>query len=294
MKLIARFFYALFTLFITPALFAQTSGNSLADNHSLLWKITGNKLSAPSYLFGTMHLICEEDFIWTKVMRESLDKCEKVCFEMDMDNPGLMTEVAAGMIDNSGKKLEEYFKPDDYLFLKQYLHDSLNLDIAMFAHMNPMALESIISTREVSCPNSISYEDTIMKLAQNKKKEVLGLEEAKEQLDVMNSISPDTLVLELMEELRNGGKNDEEYRKMVVAYKEQDIAALHSMITASAGMGPDMTLFLDERNVKWIPRMADKMKKSSVFFAVGAGHLWGENGVINMLRKNGFTVQPCH
>ncbi len=292
MKLVVRLFYAFISFLFAPALLAQSADLSVQQNQSLLWRISGNKLTAPSFLFGTMHLICEDDFLWTNKMRESLDKCEKVCFEMDMDSPGLMMEVAAGMVDNSGKKLEDYFKPDDYQFLKKYLRDSLDMDIAMFANMNPMALETVISTREVSCPNSISYEDTIMKTAQAKKKEVMGLEEAKEQLAVMNSIPPDTLVLELMDEVRNGGRNDEEYRKMVVAYKEQNIVALHNMISVSADIGPDMALFLDERNIKWIPRMADKMKKSSVFFAVGAGHLWGDNGVINLLRKSGYTVEP--
>ena len=64
------------------------------------------------------------------------------------------------------------------------------------------------------------------------------------------------------------------------------------MIQKSKSAGNDLDAFLDERNKKWIDRMTDKMEQKSVFFAVGAGHLWGINGVINLLRKNGYTVVP--
>jgi uncharacterized protein YbaP (TraB family) len=56
----------------------------------------------------------------------------------------------------------------------------------------------------------------------------------------------------------------------------------------------EMGIFLDDRNKKWIPRMADKMNRSSIFFAVGAGHLWGDNGVITLLRNAGYNVEAVH
>ncbi|WP_309846761.1 TraB/GumN family protein [Flavobacterium sp. 2755] len=51
-------------------------------------------------------------------------------------------------------------------------------------------------------------------------------------------------------------------------------------------------IILDERNLNWVKNMPELMKKQSVFFAVGSGHLAGEFGVINLLRKAGYTVKP--
>jgi uncharacterized protein YbaP (TraB family) len=78
-------------------------------NASLLWRITGKQMTKPSYLFGTMHLICRSDYVWTPAMGASLDKSEKVCFEMDLDDNNVMVEATSGLIDSTGKKLSDYF-----------------------------------------------------------------------------------------------------------------------------------------------------------------------------------------
>ena len=270
-----------------------TAGAQATDNKSLLWQITGKGLTKPSYLFGTMHQICEDDYVWTDKMKTSLEKSEKVCFEMDMDDPAVMMEVAAGLIDKSGKELKDYFTPEQYKLVQQYVKDSLGMDITMFTRMKPIMLQTMMGLKEVNCKNPVSYEENIMKTAQDEHKEVLGLEEAQEQLSVLETIPVDSVITKLMEDITgHKQEGDEEYQKLIAAYKQQDIPALYQYITASNTISDDMGQFLDVRNKKWIPRMSKKMEKSSVFFAVGAGHLWGDNGVINLLRKDGYTIKP--
>ncbi len=288
MKRIIAFLTAALTLLINFTSGAQQN----ADNKSLLWQITGKGLTKPSYLFGTMHQICGDDYIWTDKMKSSLDKSEKVCFEMDMDDPGMMMAVTNGMIDNSGKELKDYFTPAQYELVKQYVKDSLGLDIIVFQKMKPVMLQTMMSLKDVNCNNPVSYEENIMKDAQKDNKEILGLEEPAEQLKVLETIPVDTIITKLLEEITQHKKEgDEEYQKLILAYKQQDIPALYQMITDSKSLNDDMGEFLDVRNKKWIPRMSDKMKKSSIFFAVGAGHLWGDNGVINLLRRDGYKVE---
>ena len=212
---------------------------------------------------------------------------------MDLDDPKLMNEVAMGLMDHSGKSLEDYFTPAQYILMRQYLKDSLGMDMALFAHLKPIALESIMLKNSTGCPDPISYEDTIMKVAQTKKKDILGLETASDQLAVLGSIPVDSVIAELMEGIYSGNrKDDSEYRQLIDAYKRQDIQGLFSLISKSKDFGDGLEEFLDDRNKKWIPRMDDKMKNSSVFFAVGAGHLWGENGVIHLLEQAGYTIRP--
>jgi uncharacterized protein len=261
-------------------------------DRSLLWRISGKQLTKPSFLFGTIHMICASDYLWTQKMQESLTKSEKVCFEMDLDDPTVMMEVATGLLDKSGKKLEDYFTPEQYTLLSRYIKDSLGMDIAMFAQMKPVALQSIIGTAGLNCPNPVSYEDSIMKTAVKDKKEILGLEEPQEQLDVLESMPVDSVIKELMDQIANVKENDSQYTQLIKAYKEQDLPGLFTLITSSKDLGDEMGLFLDDRNKKWISRISDKMKHASVFFAVGAGHLYGRNGVINLLRKQGYTVEP--
>jgi len=289
MKKITALLTALFSIITHHPLQAQHKENK--DN-SLLWRISGKGLTKPSYLFGTIHLICKDDYLWTGKMKQSLDNSEKVCFEMDLDDQGVMMEVAAGLLDKSGKKLKDYFTPDQYELLRQYFKDSIGMEISMFEQLKPVALQTMIATSSVSCANSISYEDSIMKIALNAKKEILGLEAPKEQIAVLESIPTDTVIQQLLDEIQHKNKDDGEYAQLISAYKNQDLSKLYSLITSAKDLGSNMDAFLDDRNKKWIVRMPSKMKQSSVFFAVGAGHLPGENGIISLLRKEGYSVEP--
>src|ERR1044071_2209067 len=70
---------------------------------SLLWRITGKDMKSPSYLFGTIHLVCPGDYFWTDTMQATLLRSEVVCFEMDLDAPEIFLEVAKGMINDEEK-----------------------------------------------------------------------------------------------------------------------------------------------------------------------------------------------
>jgi uncharacterized protein YbaP (TraB family) len=79
---------------------------------------------------------------------------------------------------------------------------------------------------------------------------------------------------------------------MLEAYKKQDLPLLNHIIQQSRTEGTNMDAFLDDRNKKWIERMEERMEQKPVFFAVGAGHLLGESGLIQLLRNSGYTVVP--
>lgn len=288
MKRVFKFFAGLLVLLSNTQAKAQPV---YADN-CLLWQISGKGLTKPSYLFGTIHLICPTDFFWTETMKKSLDKSDKLCLEMDMDDMGVMMTAAAGFMDKTGKKLHEYFTPEQYTLLSNYVKDSLGMNIASFEMMKPIALQSLMAIRSTSCDGAISYEDTIMKVAVNQKKEVMGLETPEEQITALESIPVDSVISGLMDAIENKNDDKKEYAEMVAAYKIQDITKLHSMIVQSEEYGDLTNTLIDVRNKKWIDRMSGMMNKSSVFFAVGAGHLWGDSGVIKLLRAQGYKVEP--
>ena len=290
MKKIIAFFVSVLTMLINFTAGAQQKTDA---DKSLLWQISGKELLKPSYLFGTIHMICPDDYVWTSRMKKSFDNSDKICLEMDLDDMNVMMQITAGLMDHSGKKLKDYFTPGQYKLLSTYIKDSLGMDIALFENMKPVALQTIISSKNAACASPVSYEDSLMKTAVKAKKEILGLEEPKEQLDALESIPVDSVIKDVLDAIGNTNKTDDtEYANLITAYKNQDIPRLYSLITASKELGEDMGVFLDERNKRWINRMEEKMKPSSVFFAVGAGHLWGTNGVINLLRMQGYKVEP--
>jgi uncharacterized protein len=275
---------------IATSLPAQQKENT-ADQ-SLLWKISGKDLVKPSYIFGTLHEICPH-YMWTSLMQESLEKSDKVCFEIDNNDPILKRDIAVGMLDRNGKVLKDYFTPQQYQKLSNYLKDRLKMDIYWFEHAKPVMLADAISLSLATiCPNPESYEKTIAKAAQGANKPIIGLEDAREQIDAMQSVADNAAIKEVLEHIGNNGKkHDSLCRRLMDAYRAQDLPAVHKMLKNPQLRG-ELGEWADERNKKWVPRMEEDMHQSSVFFALGAGHLFGDGGLIKLLRKSGYTVEP--
>lgn len=270
--------------------YAQTTAHG--DNRSLLWRISGKHMSKPSYLFGTMHLICSSDYIWTQKMERSLDSTDEVCFELDMDDPSVMMQVAAAMISTDGRSIKDYLTDEQYKLLEKYAEDNLHLDMSVLNQMKPVALQMLFSEQVINCDTPVSYEERIMTIAKDEKKNITGLEEAKEQIALLDEMPVDSAIQDIIRAIKSHTETDTEYEKMVALYKKQDIPGLYRLIKQSKDAGLDMGDFLDKRNKKWIERIVDRMDQRSVFFAVGAGHLWGEKGLIALLRREGYTIEP--
>lgn len=284
-----RVVFILFFVFLGPV-FCYAD---IADTaNSLLWRISNAEMKRPSYLFGTIHMICPEDYLWTRKMQKSFEAVNEVCFEMDMDDPQLLLTIARGMMESNGKELKDYFTTEQYRKIEQFLRDSLNMEPSMFSSVTPSALQTVFASQMVNCSTPLTYEFVMMEEAKKQKKEITGLEEAKEQIELFYKIPSDSVVNDLLELIENNNNAKAEYQKMVTAYKNQDINLLYEILHGSNDMGGVMAMFLDERNEKWIERMIDKMDQQSIFFAVGAGHLPGKNGVINLLRNAGYKVEP--
>lgn len=283
----------LFIVLLLPLLVANNAfGQKKEANNSLLWRISGHGLSKPSFLFGTIHLICPADYIWTSKMKKCFNASEKVCFEMDLDDHETMLSATSGFIDTSSKKLKDYFTPQQYKVFKKFMKDSIGIDVALLQQLKPIAVQSFISMKAVNCNNALSYEDTLMRMSKTSHKEVLGLEHPSEQIEALGSLPADSVIKELNNVQEGFAVAKREYANLVAAYKNQEIATLYNMVGDSPDMSGNIGALLFERNARWIPRMDNFMKQSSIFFAVGAGHLWGEKGVIELLRHQGYTVEP--
>ena len=262
------------------------------EAQALLWRVEHPTLQYPSFLFGTIHLICPEDYFWTERMDSALGMCEEVCFEMDMDDPGLLSAIAVGMLDNSGKVLEDYFTPEEYGVLKAFMTDSLGVQIDMFQRLKPAALQTLFAASTAPCETPVSYELKIMEIAKERNVSITGLESPQEQLDVLNSLQDETVLEELIRSIKDRKEAHQEYRELLGAYKRQDLDLLSRLLEASKLSDEEKDVFLYTRNRKWVSRIQDKMEQRPVFFAVGAAHLGGEKGLIQLLRAEGYVVKP--
>ena len=259
--------------------------------NSLLWEITGNGLQQPSYLFGTIHMICKEDFVFSALAKEKFNASKQVYLELDMDDPQLQA-VMMGQMQLPGKEsLKNKLGGGDFSKLDSFLKKELGMNLAMFDRFKPMIVMSLLAQRLLSCAEIESYELSFVKMASEQSKELLGLERIEDQVAVFDVI-PDSLeIRSIMNMVNHFESQRKEFSRMAALYLAQDIESLYQLMATSPEMMGSQELLLDRRNRNWIPVMESAMKQSSTFFAVGAGHLAGSQGVLELLRKQGYKVK---
>ncbi len=262
-----------------------------AQENALLWQISGKGLSAPSYLYGTIHMICPEDFRMGDSTTAAFGRTGMLYLEIDMDDPAMAMKTLQLAMMKEGS-LKDLMSAEDYATLNRFMKDSLGMPLTMFNKMKPFTLMSLLYTKILPCPSPKSYEQQFMAMAATQKKDVMGLERLEDQFAIFDQI-PDTAEARMiLGMIRDFDSQRAEFVKMVEAYKKRDLSALSRMMESSPDMKGFEDVLLYRRNRNWIPVMESAMGKTPCFFAVGAGHLPGPEGVIGLLRKAGYRVIP--
>lgn len=262
--------------------------------HTLLWKITGKDLKQPSYLFGTMHILCADDAGLSSSLRMAIKNCDEVYFEIDMtDMTGMMSAMKyMRMIDD--RKLSDILNREDYEKVKKYFekHPPM-LPFPMLEHLKPMLISSMIEEDDLPCKSTNGMEMVIMKEAKNQNKKLNGLETASFQTSLFDSIP----YADQAKDLVNYIDSSDGYKKMTdtltLAYNTHDLNKIEELtMKEDPGTSGYLDLLLYGRNRKWVFKMQSLLPDRSLLFAVGAGHLPGEQGLINLLIQNGYKVTP--
>ncbi len=280
-------------LFFLMLMFGLEVAAQKNKSNTLLWQISKNKLQQPSFLFGTIHVICAEDYFWTAKMQQAFDRTEQLCLEMDLSQKDISMETAALLMDFSGTTLRDYFSSaDDYALVKKYIEDSLKQDINIVERMKPVALYLLYSAGIVQapCARTESYELNLVAKAQSSQKKVLGLETLAEQVETLESIPTDSIINQLLRIAKGDQEDVRQTGELIKAYKRQDLDQLNALLVSAEMAGQmDVHNLLDKRNKKWVQPIQNMMKDKPTFIAVGAGHL---KGLLELLRKEGYQVEP--
>ncbi len=260
---------------------------------SLLWRISGNGLKSSSYLMGTIHLICQDDYFFTPAMDSAIRSSNDLVLELNIADPRMLTDFQDSMKLPVGKKLRDFFNSDEeYQGFKTKANQIFNMDISPLEGHKPFLFLSMFATNTMACKEQASYETNLSKLADRLGMHVIGLETFDEQLRLFDGLDRDAMRKLLLESIEESTKNDKTMETMVRLYKKQDIDGLYQLTTKSPEMTINQDALLNDRNKRWAERLPQLMNKNSVFVAVGAAHLAGNNGVLQLLRQQGYTVEP--
>lgn len=258
---------------------------------SLLWEISGNGLNKPSYLFGTIHMTC--DATLDEDVLEAMDNTSLLVLELDMDDPNLQMKMLKGIYMKDGKTIKDLVSEDDYTMLSTFIKDQLGMPLDMIGNMKPFLLTAMFYPKLLNCPIQ-SIESELMKIAHDQKEEILGLETVEEQMKVFDEIPYEDQVIDLLRTAKDNLAYDREtFKTLIEIYNNEDIQAMDEMMKTDKNLTSSKhgDKMLDKRNKNWISKITEFSSEQPTFYGVGAAHLAGKNGVINLLRKAGYNVK---
>jgi uncharacterized protein YbaP (TraB family) len=281
----------LFTV-ISSAVFGQ---KKIATN-TLLWEVAGKGLTKPSYVFGTYHF-AGKDFIDTmKVLNEKLKSADAVVGELIMDKDELMKAVIPYMMLKD-TTLEKLFTDREIEKISGVLLAKMKVDIKAFNSFKPIALQVILSASYSPIKFSvdkIGIDEVFQKYAKAHQKHVYALETVEEQGRVLFGATIERQKQMLLKLVNDTVKVKQQSIALYQAYMHQDVDQLTSFFNEQQSdfNQSEMEALLKIRNEKWLAKLPEMMRKESLFIAVGAGHLFGNDGLIKGLQAKGYKVKP--
>lgn len=258
---------------------------------SLLWKISGNGLQMPSYLFGTFHMMCKSEFRISDTLSELIGQSGQFFGELKMDDPSMQQKIAAQLMLKD-QTLEGLLGKEVFAGLNEKYQQITGMPLILLNQYKPFMSASLLALSTITCLDKIQPETAFSSIAQKKGIPILGLETIEDQIRAVDKQPLDSQLQSLIKSIRNFDSVRTMMGNMQEVYRLRDADSLYRFVM-QADMGGDFeTEMLVNRNLTWIPKIKRAMEEKNSFFAVGAGHLGGPNGVLALLRKQGYTLTP--
>ena len=260
---------------------------------SLLWEIKGPGVEHGSYLFGTMHLIEKEYFLFPKSLEKRVQKADILVMEL----PGMPSQFdALKLLKLKEGSFFDFFTTEQSDSIFVWAKEALKLSEEAFRKtISPMKpfVAIQLATQMQFMGKTASYELKLEEIATESKVEIKGLETLEEQLSFFDNLTKEQQAEMVMEGIREMQKSIEFSKKVQQVYARQNVDSLYNMLHENGGIiTSEEKLFIDDRNKKWIPQIRESLASKRTFIAVGAGHLGGPNGLIRLLEKEGYTLSP--
>ncbi|MFP5470317.1 MAG: TraB/GumN family protein [Bacteroidia bacterium] len=270
-----------------------------AQENSLLWSINKPGSKDTSYLFGSIHISDQRVFNVNKHFNRVFDKAEIVALELHFDSINPFELMNFIMMD-SALTLKKIMPADKYTFVKNYFKDSLGQELTYIERFQPIYIATMLQTQGLNTTGT-SLDESIFKRAKENNKRIEGLEKAHEQMSAFSVVSyrvqAEMLYLTIKYMLENSSENDTQ--KLIEYYIHQDLKGLDEMVNNftfseehSIKMHSDKLndALIIKRNHRMLERSLPLVEKQTTLIVVGAAHLIGEAGLIELYRKQGFEV----
>jgi uncharacterized protein YbaP (TraB family) len=240
-----------------------------------------------------MHILCASDAIISKQLETVVQQVSAIYFEIDLDDMAQMFGAMKAMTMKDGQTLQSLLSPEEYQKVVKFFEGKSPLPFKMLESYKPLLLSSMVAEDLLSCETTQGMEMMLMEIANKRKLQINGLETMSYQVGLFDSIPYTEQAEALMKSIDSISQQQVELERLLAAYRNQDIGAIEKLtMEEESGIGGNLDLLLYGRNRNWVEQFQAIASKGSVLFAVGAGHLPGDQGVLELLRKKGYALRP--
>ncbi|UII24913.1 TraB/GumN family protein [Fulvivirga maritima] len=255
------------------------------DNYSLLWRIEGNELTEPSYLFGTMHVKDARAFNFSDSVMLAIQRSQSFALELHPDS--MMNGIFNKYFEDD-KNFQKLFDNDEYEAIDKKLQEEKGYGLDQLNVKNPIILKSLLTPKEDKQDDKSTFVDAYLYgIAKTLNKNIHGLEQVEDQTKIFYDAPPEEQKKEIVDILNY---DTESYAKnlesMINIYSTGDLRSIEKMVESHID-----SIFIS-RNIVMTNSMVKLMSKTPTFAAVGCAHLPGQAGLIQMLRDKGYKVSP--
>lgn len=279
---------------------------AIAAQAQLLWKISGNGLARPSYVLGTHHFVPSSMLDEIPGMEQALDGCDVVIGEMDMEASmsfDSQMAMAQAMMAPPDSTLDKLFSPEEYKIIdaafNKYCGD-LGLPLSMMNRLKPAAItiqmEALANAKFFPDFNENDAIDiAVQKRGKKLGKPAMGFETIEDQIGFLFSAPIARQAEELLQNCKEDVDMEDQAKTLAETYKSQDLNKIEAIFNdpdINSMDADDLDRLIYSRNRNWVEKLVTMMPERACLVCVGAGHLPGDKGLIELLRDRGYTVTP--
>lgn len=278
----------------------------------LLWKVSGNGLSQPSYIVGSFH-VAPANFVDSIAgLNDALASCKQVYGELSLQELGDMSklqQMQAAMLLPDSVKLQDLFTAEQQEQVNKMLRRVLGTDLTtptvgeQLSRMKPSALCATLQVvtyvkKHPSFNPQALFDAALLQKGAQAGKTVGGLETMAFQSRLLYESKPlERQAAELLCMAQHFDYQEELMERLAAAYLAQDLKALAAVMSEKMNNECDSTpeeeeALIYQRNADWAKKLPSILHTASTLVVVGSGHLPGERGLLELLRQAGFDVTP--
>lgn len=279
---------------------------ALASQAQLLWKVTGNGLGRPSYILGTYHFAPASMIDKIPGMQQAFEGCDIVIGEInkeEMMSKDAQAKMAMAMMAPPDSTLDKLFTPEEYAIIEGVFNKyfgGMGVTLSQMNMLKPSAISvQMQAMQAVKYFPNFSENEQIDMGVQTRANEMgrpsEGLETIQEQIDLLFGSPLTEQAKGLLEACQKDDLFVVQSSALVEAYMAQDLSKIEEIISDPEVGGDDpeaMDALIYDRNRNWAPKLISIMPERACLVCVGAGHLPGDQGLLQLLRNEGYTVEP--